>query len=44
MYADATRNARAKVESELAKVQNALAIAEEARLKAEDKVSRLADE
>ena len=32
------------MESELARVQNALAIAKEARLKAEDEVSSLADE
>ena len=32
------------MESELARVKNALAIAKEARLKAEDEVSRLADE
>ena len=44
MDANAEGNARAKVESELARVQNALAIAEEARLKAEDEVSCIADE
>ena len=35
MDADTTGNAKAKVESELARVQNALAVAEEARRKAE---------
>ena len=44
MDAKAAGNAKAKVESELARVQNALAVVEEARLKAEDEVSRLADE
>ena len=44
MDADAARSARTKVESELAQVQNALAVVEEARRKAEDEVSRLADE
>ena len=44
MDADAAGNARAKVESELARVQNALAVAEEARWKVEDEVSHLADE
>ena len=44
MDANAAGNARAKVESELAKVQNSLAVAEEARRKAKDEVSRLADE
>ena len=44
MDAEATGNARVKVESELARVQNALAVAEEARLKAKDEVSRLANE
>ena len=37
-------SAREKVESELAIVQNALAVAEEARRKAEDKASCLAVE
>ena len=37
-------NARTKVESELARVQNALAVVEEARQKAEDEARRLADE
>ena len=37
-------SARAKVESELARVQNALAVVEEARRKAEDEASRLAIE
>ena len=44
MNADAVRSARAKVESELAWVQNALAVVEEGRRKAEDEASRLADE
>ena len=44
MDADAAGSTRAKVESELARVQNALAIAEEARLKAKAEASRLADE
>ena len=44
MNADAIGSARAKVESELARVQNALVVAEEARLKEEDEVSRLAEE
>ena len=44
MDADATGSARAKVESELAKVQNALAVSEEARRKTEDEASRLAVE
>ena len=44
MVADEVGNAKAKVESELARVQNALAVVEEARLKAEDEVSRLTDE
>ena len=42
MDADVAGSAKAKVESELAKVQNALAVAKEARRKAEDKASRLA--
>ena len=41
MDADATGSARTKVEFELARVQNALPVSEEARQKAEDKVSRL---
>ena len=44
MDADAAGSARAKVESKLVRVQNALAIAEEARWKAEDEASRLAVE
>ena len=44
MDADAAGSARAKVESELSRVQNALAVAEEARWKAEDEAGRLADE
>ena len=44
MDADAVGNARANVESELARVQNALAVAEEARRKTEDEASRLANE
>ena len=44
MDAEAAGNARAKVESELARVQNSLAFVEEARLNAGDEVSRLADE
>ena len=41
---DVAGSARVKVESELARVKNALVIAEEARRKADDEVSRLADE
>ena len=37
-------NARARVESELARVQSALAAAKEARRKVDDKISRLTDE
>ena len=37
----AAGNARTQVESELARVQNALAVSEEARRKAEDEASRL---
>ena len=37
---DAVGSARARVESELARVQNALAVVEEARRKADDEVSR----
>ena len=44
MDADEARSVRAKVDSELARVQNALAVVEEARRKAENKASRLADE
>ena len=44
MDADAAGSARAKVESKLARVQNALAISEEARQKAEDEASHLAVE
>ena len=44
MDSDAARSARAKVESELSRVQNALAIAEEAKQKKEDEASRLAKE
>ena len=41
MDANAAGNARARVESEVARVQNALAVAEEARQKANNEVSRL---
>ena len=41
MDVDAAGNARVKMESELAKVQNALAVLEEARRKAEDEATRL---
>ena len=41
MDADAVGSARAKVEFELARVQNALAVLEEARRKTEDEASRL---
>ena len=44
MDADAAGNAKAIVESELARVQSALAAAEEARRKADDEISRLTDE
>ena len=44
MDADAARSARGKMESELARVQNALAVLEEAKKKAEDEASRLAVE
>ena len=44
MDSNAAGSARKKVEFELASVQNALAIAEEARRKAEDEASHLADE
>ena len=43
MDADAVGNVRARVESELARVQNASAMTEEARRKADDEVSRLTD-
>ena len=43
MDADAAGNAREKVESELARVKNALAVAKETRRKADDEVSRLTD-
>ena len=41
MDADAVGKVRARVESELARVQNALATTEEARQKADDEVSCL---
>ena len=41
MDADAVGKARARLEFELARVQNALAVAEEARQKADDEVSHL---
>ena len=44
MDADVAGSARVKVESELAWVQNALAVVEEGRRKAEDEASHLADE
>ena len=44
MDADAAGSVRAKVESEFARVQKALAVAKEARWKKEDEVSRLAFE
>ena len=44
MDANVAGSARAKVEFELARVQNALAVSEEATRKAEDKASRLAIE
>ena len=44
MDADATGSVRAKVESELDRVQNALAVSKEARRKTEDEASRLAVE
>ena len=44
MDADAARSARMQVESELVRVQNALAVSEEARRKAKDEASRLAVE
>ena len=44
MDVDAAGSAMAKMESELARVQNALPVAKEARRKAKYKASRLADE
>ena len=44
MDGDAVGSAKVKVESELARVQNALVVSEEARRKAEDEASRLAVE
>ena len=44
MDADTVGSTSAKMESELARVQHALAVVEEARWNAEDKASRLADE
>ena len=44
MDANAVGSTRAKVESELSRVQNALAVAEEPRQKEEDEANRLADE
>ena len=44
MDVDAAGSARANVESELARVQNALAFVKEARRTTKDKVSRLAEE
>ena len=44
MDADAVGSARGKVEFELARVQNALAVVEEARRKADDEVNHLTDE
>ena len=44
MDADATGSAREKVESELARVQNALEVSEEARRKAEEEASHMAVE
>ena len=44
MDVEVVGSARAKVESELARVQNALVVAAEARRKAEDEASHLADE
>ena len=44
MDADAAGNVRARVESELARVQSTLAAAEEARRKVDDEISRLTDE
>ena len=44
MDVDVVGSARAKVEFKFAKVQNALAVVEEARQKVEDEASRLAVE
>ena len=44
MDANAARSARTQVESELARVQNALAVSEEAKWKAEDEASCLVAE
>ena len=44
MDVDAAKSARVKVESELSRIQNALAVVEEARWKAENEASRLAVE
>ena len=44
MDADTAGSSRAKVEFELARVQNALVVVEEARQKVDDEVSRLTDE
>ena len=44
MDADVARNTGAKVEFELARVQNALVVAKDARRKAKKEASRLADE
>ena len=44
MDADAARSTKTQVESELVRVQNALAVSQEARRKEEDEVSRLAIE
>ena len=44
MDTDAAGNERAKAESELAQVQNSFAVVEEARRKAKDEASHLADE
>ena len=44
MDVDAAGSVRAKVESELARVQNALAVTKEARRKAKDEARRLAEE
>ena len=44
MDVDAAGNSRARLEFELARVKNSLATAEEARLKADDEISRLIDE
>ena len=44
MDADAAGNARAKVEFELARVQNSLVFTEEAKRKVEEAASRMANE